>query len=107
LLNAFRRSYQEASGQRVGGGARAWLPSRPVVLLDEPLARVGPLTARDLQREFGEANARLNRDWLFFTTDVREVLFARLSNRLMDAATAAAEQAGGPFSIENELRSRT
>jgi osmoprotectant transport system ATP-binding protein len=57
--------------QRVGV-ARALAADPPIVLMDEPFGALDPLTRLELQREFGELTARLNKTIIFVTHDIRE-----------------------------------
>jgi osmoprotectant transport system ATP-binding protein len=65
---------RELSGgqrQRVGV-ARALGADPPIMLLDEPFGALDPITRREIQIEFKELQARLQKTMVFVTHDVRE-----------------------------------
>src|ERR1700676_1180173 len=67
---------RELSGgqrQRVGV-ARALAADPPILLMDEPFGALDPVTRAELQREFCELAARLEKAIIFVTHDLREAL---------------------------------
>jgi osmoprotectant transport system ATP-binding protein len=71
-----RRKPSELSGgqrQRVGV-ARALAADPPILLMDEPFGALDPVTRAELQREFRELAARLEKAIVFVTHDLREAL---------------------------------
>ncbi len=72
---ARRRPHELSGGQRQRVGvARALAADPPILLMDEPFGALDPVTRAEMQREFRELKARLNRTIVFVTHDVREAL---------------------------------
>jgi len=72
---AFRRPHELSGGQRQRVGvARALAADPPILLMDEPFGALDPVTRAELQREFHQLAARLNKTIVFVTHDVREAL---------------------------------
>ncbi len=56
------------------GVARALAADPPILLMDEPFGALDPVTRAELQREFREWAARLEKAIVFVTHDLREAL---------------------------------
>jgi osmoprotectant transport system ATP-binding protein len=72
-----RRRPAELSGgqrQRVGV-ARALAADPPILLMDEPFGALDPVTRVELQKEFRDLAAELNKTIVFVTHDLREAMF--------------------------------
>jgi osmoprotectant transport system ATP-binding protein len=54
--------------------ARALAADPPILLMDEPFGALDPVTRAELQREFRELTARLQKAIIFVTHDLREAL---------------------------------
>jgi osmoprotectant transport system ATP-binding protein len=65
--------------------ARALLPDPPLLLCDEPLSALDPITRTALQRELGELFARLRKTVLWVTHDLNEAAALAHSIVLMRA----------------------
>jgi osmoprotectant transport system ATP-binding protein len=76
-----RYPHQLSGGQRQRVGfARALAADPPILLCDEPFGAVDPITRSELQTEFKNLTARLERTVLFVTHDVAEAV--RLGSRI-------------------------
>ena len=74
-------SARVSGGQRQRiGVARALAAEPPLLLLDEPLISLDPLTRASLQRQFVDLTRRLGKTAIFVTHDLREAL--RLGSRI-------------------------
>lgn len=72
---AARRPSELSGGQRQRVGvARALAADPPILLMDEPFGALDPVTRAELQREFCELAARLEKAIVFVTHDLREAL---------------------------------
>jgi osmoprotectant transport system ATP-binding protein len=72
---AARRPSELSGGQRQRVGvARALAADPPILLMDEPFGALDPVTRAELQREFSELAARLEKAIVFVTHDLREAL---------------------------------
>jgi len=72
---AARRPSELSGGQRQRVGvARALAADPPILLMDEPFGALDPVTRAELQREFHELAARLQKAIVFVTHDLREAL---------------------------------
>lgn len=72
---ASRYPHQLSGGQRQRVGvARALAADPPILLMDEPLGALDPLTRSDLQREFLSLQQKLGKTVLFVTHDLREAM---------------------------------
>src|SRR6202790_4699842 len=72
---ASRRPSELSGGQRQRVGvARALAADPPILLMDEPFGALDPVTRAELQREFCELAARLEKAIIFVTHDLREAL---------------------------------
>jgi osmoprotectant transport system ATP-binding protein len=72
---AARRPSELSGGQRQRVGvARALAADPPILLMDEPFGALDPVTRAELQREFRELAARLEKAIIFVTHDLREAL---------------------------------
>ena len=73
---AARKPGELSGGQRQRVGvARALAADPPILLMDEPFGALDPVTRAELQREFRELAARLQKAIVFVTHDLREALF--------------------------------
>ncbi len=84
----FRHRYpaQLSGGQKQRVGvARALGADPPIVLMDEPFGALDPITREELQREFIELQAKLQKTILFVTHDVFEAVKMADRVALMDA----------------------
>ena len=73
---AARKPRELSGGQRQRVGvARALAADPPILLMDEPFGALDPVTRAELQREFRELAARLQKAIVFVTHDLREALF--------------------------------
>ncbi|HLG17007.1 MAG TPA: ATP-binding cassette domain-containing protein [Blastocatellia bacterium] len=79
FASRYPRELSGGQRQRVGV-ARALAADPPIILMDEPFGALDPLTRAELQREFAELTARLNKTIVFVTHDVREAL--KLASRI-------------------------
>ena len=71
-----RYPHQLSGGQRQRVGvARALAADPPILLMDEPFGALDPVTRAELQHEFRELAARLEKAIVFVTHDLREALF--------------------------------
>jgi osmoprotectant transport system ATP-binding protein len=99
---AGRRPRELSGGQRQRVGvARALAADPPIVLMDEPFGALDPVTRSELQREFRELAARLQKAIVFVTHDVREALL--LSTRI---AVLAEGRLTGIYRPEEFLHAR-
>jgi osmoprotectant transport system ATP-binding protein len=72
---AARKPSELSGGQRQRVGvARALAADPPILLMDEPFGALDPVTRAELQREFRELAARLEKAIIFVTHDLREAL---------------------------------
>src|ERR1700681_456491 len=72
---ATRHPNELSGGQRQRVGvARALAADPPILLMDEPLGALDPVTRAELEREFCELAARLEKAIIFVTHDLREAL---------------------------------
>lgn len=72
---AARKPSELSGGQRQRVGvARALSADPPILLMDEPFGALDPVTRAELQREFCELAARLQKAIIFVTHDLREAL---------------------------------
>ena len=72
---ATRKPSELSGGQRQRVGvARALAADPPILLMDEPFGALDPVTRAELQREFCELAARLEKAIVFVTHDLREAL---------------------------------
>jgi len=72
---AARKPSELSGGQRQRVGvARALAADQPILLMDEPFGALDPVTRAELQREFCELAARLEKAIVFVTHDLREAL---------------------------------
>jgi osmoprotectant transport system ATP-binding protein len=72
---AARKPSELSGGQRQRVGvARALAADPPILLMDEPFGALDPVTRAELQREFCELAARLEKAIIFVTHDLREAL---------------------------------
>ena len=72
---AARKPGELSGGQRQRVGvARALAADPPILLMDEPFGALDPVTRAELQREFRELAARLEKAIVFVTHDLREAL---------------------------------
>jgi osmoprotectant transport system ATP-binding protein len=72
---AGRKPSELSGGQRQRVGvARALAADPPILLMDEPFGALDPVTRAELQREFCELTARLQKAIVFVTHDLREAL---------------------------------
>jgi osmoprotectant transport system ATP-binding protein len=72
---AGRKPSELSGGQRQRVGvARALAADPPILLMDEPFGALDPVTRAELQREFRELAARLEKAIVFVTHDLREAL---------------------------------
>jgi osmoprotectant transport system ATP-binding protein len=72
---AARKPSELSGGQRQRVGvARALAADPPILLMDEPFGALDPVTRAELQREFCELAARLEKAIVFVTHDLREAL---------------------------------
>ena len=73
---AARKPGELSGGQRQRVGvARALAADPPILLMDEPFGALDPVTRAELQHEFRELAARLQKAIVFVTHDLREALF--------------------------------
>lgn len=95
-----RLPHELSGGQRQRVGvARALAADPPILLMDEPFGALDPVTRAELQREFCDLKARLNKTIVFVTHDVREALLLATRIALMVEGRLA-----GTFSPEEFLR---
>ncbi len=85
--------------QRVGL-ARALAADPDILLMDEPFSALDPLIRRQLQDQFLELSAMMNKTTLFITHDLDEAI--RLGNRIAIMKDGALVQIGTPETIVTE-----
>ena len=89
----FRKRYpHELSGgqrQRVGV-ARALAADPPILLMDEPFGALDPVSRAEVQQEFKQLQARLQKAVVLVTHDLREALFLGDTIALMDSGRVLA-----------------
>ena len=83
-LARYPRELSGGQRQRVGL-MRALMLDPPVLLLDEPLGALDPITRAELQHEFKGLEGRLGKAMVFVTHDVREGLLLGTRIGLMQA----------------------
>lgn len=98
VLNSYPRQLSGGQRQRVGI-VRALLRNPPVLLLDEPLGALDPITRSDLQDELKELFQRLNKTVLLVTHDLFEA--GHLANQILLLSHGRILQAG---TLENLVR---
>jgi osmoprotectant transport system ATP-binding protein len=90
-----------SGGQRQRAGvARALVLDPPIVLLDEPFGALDPITRRELQAEFLDLSAAIDRTMVFVTHDLDEAFL--LSDRVALMEAGRLLQVGSP----DDLRER-
>lgn len=81
-----RYPHELSGGQRQRVGvARALAADPPILLMDEPLGALDPLTRGDVRREFQDLQARLKKTVVIVTHDIREALLLGTKIGLMEA----------------------
>lgn len=97
-----RYPHELSGGQRQRVGvARALAADPPLLLMDEPLGALDPLTRGEVQREVKSLQERLQKTVVFVTHDVREALLLGTRIALLESGELA-----GSYSPEEFLRSR-
>lgn len=84
--------------------ARALAPSPRVLLLDEPLSALDAKVRVSLRNEIREIQRELGITTIFVTHDQEEAM--SISDRIVVMNGGVAEQAGAPFEIYNQPRTR-
>jgi osmoprotectant transport system ATP-binding protein len=81
-----RYPHQLSGGQRQRVGvARALAADPPILLMDEPLGALDPLTRGDVRREFQDLQERLKKTVVIVTHDISEALLLGTRIGLMEA----------------------
>jgi osmoprotectant transport system ATP-binding protein len=81
-----RYPHQLSGGQRQRVGvARALAADPPILLMDEPLGALDPLTRGDVRREFHDLQERLKKTVVIVTHDISEALLLGTRIGLMEA----------------------
>jgi osmoprotectant transport system ATP-binding protein len=106
-LFAARYPRELSGGQRQRVGvARALAADPPIILMDEPFGAVDPLTRAELQREFAELTARLNKTIVFVTHDVREAFTLASRIGLFKDGRLVVVAAPSEFALSDEPEAR-
>ena len=83
---AQRYPHQLSGGQRQRVGvARALAADPPILLMDEPLDALDPITRLELQQQFHYLQQQLGKTVIFVTHDIQEAFFLATRVGLMDA----------------------
>lgn len=95
-----RFPHQLSGGQRQRVGvARALAADPPLLLLDEPFGALDPVTRWELQGQFIELRAALNKTSVFVTHDIREAL--RVGSRIAVLSAGGLECIATPDTFHN------